>query len=396
MASCASCGKQSDALKTCTACKSVKYCGRDCQTAHRKAHRKACKNRARELAEEAELISVLRDATMKPVGEDSPYLPVVDLPSEGACCWICLGEGDDEQGMPLMRECACRGDAGFSHPLCIAKYCRQKCDRIDAGSRNVQASLENWADCHNCKMQHRGLLGLGLAEAHMLAVKNKMPNDLDVFCAKKDIGCRLIDGANQIRDRRKNGCALARKDLRRALHIFEEQVKILEAGLGFDQQTTMCLVGDALKKCARCHQWLGEVDNELSYYRRAQDVNTECIKLFGMDGTAASLTMSTNAEIERITGEKAPPLDEGFIDGLKADIQMMTKDLGEDNAIIYNMQHELVMMLRSRNDYEEALGVITNLLSRAQRTLGRNHDLTKEYEATLSDLQRTMCSKESK
>ena len=266
MASCASCGKQSNALKTCTACKSVKYCGRECQTAHRKEHRKACKKRARELAEEAELISVLKDATMKPVGEDSPYLPVVDLPPEGACCWICLGEGDDEHGMPLMRDCACRGDAGFSHPLCIAKYCRQKCDRIDAGSRNVQASLENWADCHNCKMQHRGLLGLGLAEAHMLAVKNKMPNDLEVFGAKKDLGCRLIDGANQIRDRRKNGCALARKDLRRALHIFEEQVKILEAGLGFDQQTTMCLVGDALKKCARCHQWLGEVDNELSCY----------------------------------------------------------------------------------------------------------------------------------
>ena len=115
-----------------------------------------------------------------------------------------------------------------------------------------------------------------------------------------------------------------------------------------------------------------------------------------MDGTAASLTMSTNAEIERITGEKAPPLDEGFIDGLKADIQMMTKDLGEDNGIIYNMQHELFDMLRSRNDYEEALGVITNLVSRAQRTLGRNHDLTKDYEASLSDLQRRMSSKESK
>jgi hypothetical protein len=246
-------------------------------------------------------------------------------------------------------------------------------------------------------MQHRGLLGLGLAEAHLLALKNKMPNDLEVFAAKKDIGCRLIDGGNLIRDPRKNGCALARKDLRRALHVFEEQVKILEAGvLSFDQQTTMCLVGDALKKCARSHELLGEVDNELSCYRRVQDVNTECIKLFGMDGTAASLTMSTNAEIERITGEKAPPLDKGFIDGLKTDIQMMTKDLGEDNGIVYNMQHELFLMLRSRNDYEEALGVITNLVSRAQRTLGRNHDLTKSYEAALSELQRTMSSKESK
>ena len=100
-----------------------------------------------------------------------------------------------------------------------------------------------------------------------MAVKNKMPNDLDVFCAKKDIGCRLIDDVNQIRDPKKNECALARKDLRRALHVFEEQVKILEAGvLSFDQQTAMCLIGDALKRCARCHEWLDEVDNELSCY----------------------------------------------------------------------------------------------------------------------------------
>ena len=399
MASCASCGKQSDALKTCTACKSVKYCGRECQTAHRKHHRKACKNRARELAEEAELISVLRDATMKPVGEDSPYLPVVDLPSEGACCWICLGEGDDEQGMPLMRECACRGDAGFSHPLCLAKYCRQRCDRIDTSS-HPQASIDNWVNCHNCKMNQRGLLGLCLAEAHLLwAVKNKMPNSLEVYCAKKDIGIRLLDRSNTIRDPKKNECALARKDLRRALHFFEEQVKTLEGrmqGDFFDQQTTMCFIGDALKICALAHERLGEVDNELSYYRRAHEVNTEYIKLFGMDGTAAQLTMSINAEIERITGEKAPPLDEGFIDALKRDIQIMTREVGEDYVTVYIMQYQLFDMLKSRNDYEEALGVITNLVSRAQRSLGRDHSTTKAYEAALSDLQRNMSIKESK
>ena len=52
---CANCGKTgSDTvkLKDCTACRLVKYCGVDCQKAHRKQHKKACKQRAAELEEE--------------------------------------------------------------------------------------------------------------------------------------------------------------------------------------------------------------------------------------------------------------------------------------------------------------------------------------------------------
>ncbi|MDB4430449.1 zinc finger MYND domain-containing protein [bacterium] len=53
---CANCGKGEESsgdLKTCTACKLVKYCNRDCQIAHRPMHKKACKKRAAELHYEA-------------------------------------------------------------------------------------------------------------------------------------------------------------------------------------------------------------------------------------------------------------------------------------------------------------------------------------------------------
>ena len=49
---CANCGKgeeESDKLKSCTACKMVKYCSRDCQIAHRPHHKKECRKRAAEL-----------------------------------------------------------------------------------------------------------------------------------------------------------------------------------------------------------------------------------------------------------------------------------------------------------------------------------------------------------
>jgi len=49
---CANCGKgeeESVKLKSCTACKLVKYCSRDCQIAHRSQHKKECRKRAAEL-----------------------------------------------------------------------------------------------------------------------------------------------------------------------------------------------------------------------------------------------------------------------------------------------------------------------------------------------------------
>ena len=52
---CANCGKEAGdtvRLKNCTACRLVKYCGVDCQRAHRKQHKMACKKRAAELKDE--------------------------------------------------------------------------------------------------------------------------------------------------------------------------------------------------------------------------------------------------------------------------------------------------------------------------------------------------------
>ena len=52
MESCAACGKADVSLKSCKACKLVKYCGVDCQVSHRSKHKKACRIRAAELFDE--------------------------------------------------------------------------------------------------------------------------------------------------------------------------------------------------------------------------------------------------------------------------------------------------------------------------------------------------------
>ena len=87
---CANCGKQGSEvvkLKSCTACRLVKYCGVDCQRAHRKQHKKACKERA----------AVLKDEKLYDQGHDLPeedFCPICTLPiplpaNEHSDIWVC-------------------------------------------------------------------------------------------------------------------------------------------------------------------------------------------------------------------------------------------------------------------------------------------------------------------
>ncbi|EJK57048.1 hypothetical protein THAOC_22954 [Thalassiosira oceanica] len=95
---CANCGKQGGdtvKLKSCTACRLVKYCGVDCQRDHRKQHKKTCKQRAAELKDE-ELYS---QGHKRPEGEFCPLCTLpIPLPKEDhsffkVCCMkrICKG-----------------------------------------------------------------------------------------------------------------------------------------------------------------------------------------------------------------------------------------------------------------------------------------------------------------
>jgi len=85
---CANCGKGEEAgssLKSCAACKLVKYCSRDCQVAHRPQHKKACKKRAAELHDEK--------LFEQPPSEDCPIC-MIRLPSliSGSVYMNCCGK----------------------------------------------------------------------------------------------------------------------------------------------------------------------------------------------------------------------------------------------------------------------------------------------------------------
>jgi len=83
---------------------------------------------------------------------------------DGAACYFCLGEEADEEGMPLVRDCSCRGDsAGFAHLSCLTKYAEQKSKQ--AGDGDLDAFSTPWKLCNNCKQPFQNQLSIDMASA---------------------------------------------------------------------------------------------------------------------------------------------------------------------------------------------------------------------------------------
>ena len=82
---------------------------------------------------------------------------------DGATCYFCLDELD-EAGMPLVRDCSCRGDsAGFAHLSCIVQYAKQKC-KLAQGT-DLSSYLEPWITCLGCKQMYQNQLSHDLTSA---------------------------------------------------------------------------------------------------------------------------------------------------------------------------------------------------------------------------------------
>ena len=94
-----------------------------------------------------------------------------------APCWICLEDGPDDNGEPLVRDCACRGEtsAGY-HVSCIVDYAKVKTnkaiDLLEKKQKVVDNVYEPWKLCPNCTQPYMRIVSLQLADAWLEHTKH--------------------------------------------------------------------------------------------------------------------------------------------------------------------------------------------------------------------------------
>eukprot|EP00984_Skeletonema_dohrnii_P001536 scaffold486_cov148-Skeletonema_dohrnii-CCMP3373.AAC.17 len=95
--------------------------------------------------------------------------PSCTLP-DGASCWLCLEEGPDDSGAPLVRDCSCRGHSGFAHLPCLVQYAESKSrDLAERGAITLREFFHEkiFEQCPNCKQPFQGNIPYGMTTAQL-------------------------------------------------------------------------------------------------------------------------------------------------------------------------------------------------------------------------------------
>lgn len=101
-----------------------------------------------------------------------------DFPVD-ASCWLCLEEGPDELGEPLVRDCSCRGSSGLAHISCLINYAKSESRRIyESCPLVVPVKCTRPFDiCPNCKQSYQNDLSKTLAKVCMEFVESELDVD---------------------------------------------------------------------------------------------------------------------------------------------------------------------------------------------------------------------------
>jgi len=86
-------------------------------------------------------------------------------PPPTASCYICLEDGTDSEGQPLLRNCACRGEAGWAHVACLANFADNKTMEAQRKQDHSIDISSFWNTCILCKTSHMQNMALAMADA---------------------------------------------------------------------------------------------------------------------------------------------------------------------------------------------------------------------------------------
>ena len=204
---CANCGKGKESsinLKSCAACKMVKYCSRECQIAHRPQHKKECKKRAKELHDE------LLFKQPPQLDEDCPIcflrMPSINLVHMYmACCGkvICSGCVHANRRLTAVKS----GEGASLCPFCRAPTPTSEKKVIELYKKHMELNDIVAIRSMGC-FYANGQYGLPQSQAKALELWHRA-GELGDAISYYNVGCAYAKGNGLERDKKK------------AIHYFE-------------------------------------------------------------------------------------------------------------------------------------------------------------------------------
>jgi len=146
----------------CVRCK-TRYCNSTCQHDHwRRGHKQICKK-------------IHRGGNAEQYHADNKYKAAVTVAVEkcaddtkGQTCYICTEAVHWKTKEGLVRECACRGTAGFAHMSCLAEQAKilvAEVEETNLDDKVKNARFSQWHTCSLYEQLHYGVVKCALGWA---------------------------------------------------------------------------------------------------------------------------------------------------------------------------------------------------------------------------------------
>lgn len=324
-----------------------------------------------------------------------------------APCWICLEEGPDEAGEPLVRDCACRGEtsAGY-HLSCIIKYSIVQIDE-NLKSENALASRpsrpssqsrptrlrDTLADakftnklctCPNCKTTYDPSIALPVLEA----AEKRTSHLSDFHCLRYEI----LLGVVSVR----LGADVTREVYEKTKSRLQELLDALEdspTDLVLAKYGQLCVAEDLiLMELAvirmRIGRLLSAINKKLGLHSDAMRNLREALDTLGAAETKIELEFSEQKAIifheiyklNRSLGSKTTAAD---VAAIREKVEYSTANSLHECSWNYRVDLADALMAVDPPEFIEAIKLMQEVVTEVNRTLGPVHSMTFRCKTVL-------------
>lgn len=285
-------------------------------------------------------------------------------PAESSSCWLCLEEGSDASGKPLVRNCSCRGTSGYAHISCIVNYAEHK------GRQCYRSSNQNSGDdvcryfkfCPNCNQEYQNDVQSDLSKAMVSFVERKL-HDGTPRASHLRIDA-LLDRLFVLSSRpQEEGSPEGQVICSKLMFLME----------GMD--STMK---------AKTYYALGCFHSSIGHFKKSNGF-LEMARNMLQD--AADSETSSGSEIAEIENKLNRSIDESIdVDSLRKQYEETIAKSGRETILTINAGVSLAKALYSADRKTEAEKLLANLVATSRRVHGQDHNCTKSAVTALQGL----------
>ena len=297
-----------------------------------------------------------------------------DSTSSSPSCWLCLGEGPDASGMPLVRNCSCRGSSGFAHLSCMIRY-------AEIDGRNCYQNMGNigtaFQECPNCKQEFQNDLRYHLERARVSFVEREFSHDHMLYLRALIHRVRVLDAENDA-DRAEGDQICYKMD-----SLIDE----LKRHHSQQEWNGEFMKMEAVVKyvIGLFHMNSGSEDS----LQEALEYFGSAIYLFTLVGDEVNIISAKNniARIEaRFNGEEISSDEGNDVEFSQRQYKYWLEKLGEQHPITIRRGELLAHVLYCSNQGVAAERLLTKLATISRQVHGPAHNCTLSATSALKDV----------